>query len=134
MPIILPFAKGLNLANEVFAMMDVGEVAMAPMISGYVLSALKEHPDIGFSFPTEPGPVLVRDMLCLVKDSPEPELAKMFAEKALGVANQTDYAEQIFFRLVDELRRFYRALLVAVFVWVHEERYSFMRFLHSLLV
>ena len=92
-----PIAMTYTNLDEVFAMMDVGEVAMAPMISGYVLSALKEHPDIGFSFPTEPGPVLVRDMLCLVKDSPEPELAKMFAEKALGVANQTDYAEQIFF-------------------------------------
>nr|WP_272212457.1 extracellular solute-binding protein [Marinicella sp. W31]MDC2878374.1 extracellular solute-binding protein [Marinicella sp. W31] len=92
-----PIAMTYTNLDEIFAMMDAGEVAMAPMISGYVLSALKEHPDIGFSFPSDPGPVLVRDMLCLVKDSPEPELAKMFAEKALGVENQTDYAEQIFF-------------------------------------
>ena len=92
-----PIAMTYTNLDEVFAMMDAGEVAMAPMISGYVLAALKEHPDIGFSFPTEPGPVLVRDMLCLIEDSPEPELAAMFAAKALGVKNQTDYAEQIFF-------------------------------------
>ncbi|TPW33189.1 extracellular solute-binding protein [Martelella alba] len=92
-----PIAMTYTNLDEVFAMMDAGEVVMAPMISGYVLSALKEHPDIGFSFPTDPGPVLVRDMLCTVKNSPEPELAKMFAEKALGVKNQTDYAEQIYF-------------------------------------
>lgn len=92
-----PIALTYTNLDEAFAMMDAGEVAMAPMISGYVLAALKQHPDIGFSFPKNPGPVLVRDMLCLVKNSPNPELAKKFAELALGVKNQTDYAEQLYF-------------------------------------
>ena len=92
-----PIALTYTNLDEAFAMMDSGEVAMAPMISGYVLAALKTHPDIGFSFPKAPGPVLVRDMLCLVKNSPNPELAKKFAELALGVKNQTDYAEQLYF-------------------------------------
>jgi putative spermidine/putrescine transport system substrate-binding protein len=83
--------------DEVFALMDVGEVAMAPMISGYVLAALKEYDNIGFSFPTDPGPVLVRDMICQVANSPNPELAEMFIELALGVENQTAYAEEIVF-------------------------------------
>ncbi|MBS1168490.1 MAG: 2-aminoethylphosphonate transporter substrate-binding protein [Proteobacteria bacterium] len=94
---LTPIAMTYTNLDEIFAMMDAGEVAMAPMISGYVLAALKTHPDIGFSFPKEPGPVLVRDMLCLVKNSPEPELAKKFAALALGVKNQTDYAEQLYF-------------------------------------
>lgn len=83
--------------DEVFALMDAGEVAMAPMISGYVLAALKEYDNIGFAFPTDPGPVLVRDMICQVADSPNPELAQMFIELALGVENQTAYAEEIVF-------------------------------------
>jgi putative spermidine/putrescine transport system substrate-binding protein len=92
-----PIALTYTNLDEVFAQMESGDVVMAPMISGYVLAALKAHPDLGFSFPTNPGPVLVRDMLCLVKNSPNPELAKKFAALALGVKNQTDYAEQLYF-------------------------------------
>lgn len=83
--------------DEVFALMDAGEVAAAPMISGYVLAALKAHPDIGFSFPKDPGPVLVRDMVCQVANSPNPELAQMFIDLAIGVENQTAYANEIYF-------------------------------------
>lgn len=83
--------------DEVFALMDAGEVAMAPMISGYVLAALKEFDNIGFAFPSDPGPVLVRDMVCRVANSPNPELAEMFIELALGVPTQTAYAEEILF-------------------------------------
>lgn len=83
--------------DEVFALMDAGEVAMAPMISGYVLAALKEFDNIGFVFPKDPGPVLVRDMICQVANSPNPELAQMFIDLALGVPNQTAYAEEIYF-------------------------------------
>lgn len=83
--------------DEVFSLMDAGEVAAAPMISGYVLSALKDWENIGFVFPTEPGPVLVRDMVCQVANSPNPELAAMFIDLALGIPNQTAYAEQLNF-------------------------------------
>jgi putative spermidine/putrescine transport system substrate-binding protein len=92
-----PVAMTYTNLDEIFAMMDAGQVAMAPVISGYVLSSLRNHPDLGFSFPKSPGPVLVRDMLCLVKDSPSPELAYRFAALALGMKNQTDYAEQLNF-------------------------------------
>lgn len=94
---LTPVAMTYTSLDEVFALMEAGEVAMAPMISGYVLAGLKKYPGIGFSFPTDPGPVLIRDMLCLVKDSPNPELAKKFAALALGIENQTDYAEQLYF-------------------------------------
>ena len=83
--------------DEVFALMDAGEVAMAPMISGYVLAALKEWDNIGFAFPTDPGPVLVRDMVCQVANSPNPELAQMFIEFALSPATQQAYAEELLF-------------------------------------
>ena len=83
--------------DEVFALMEAGEVAMAPMISGYVLAGLKEFPGIGFSFPTDPGPVLIRDMVCQVKNSPNPELAQMFIEYALSAETQKAYAEEIYF-------------------------------------
>ena len=77
--------------------MDAGEVAAAPMISGYVLAGLKSWPNIGFSFPKDPGPVLVRDMVCQVANSPNPELAQMFIDLAIGVDNQTAYANEIYF-------------------------------------
>jgi len=83
--------------DEVFALMDAGEVAAAPMISGYVLAGLKEWKNIGFAFPTDPGPVLVRDMVCQVANSPNPELAAMFIDLALGIPNQTAYAKELFF-------------------------------------
>lgn len=83
--------------DEVFALMDVGEVAMAPMISGYVLAALKEWDNIGFTFPTNPGPVLIRDMICQVANSPNPELAMMFITLALSPETQKAYAEEILF-------------------------------------
>jgi putative spermidine/putrescine transport system substrate-binding protein len=94
---LTPVALTYTSLDEIFGMMDAEEVAMAPMISGFVIAALKDHPDLGFAFPKNPGPVVVRDMLCLVKNSPNPELAKKFAELAIGVKNQTDYAEQLFF-------------------------------------
>ncbi|MDJ1006578.1 MAG: extracellular solute-binding protein [Paracoccaceae bacterium] len=92
-----PPALTYTSLDEVFALMDAGEVAMAPMISGYVLAALKEWDNIGFSFPTDPGPVLVRDMVCQVANSPNPELAAMFIELALSPATQQAYAEEILF-------------------------------------
>ncbi|MBU2959348.1 extracellular solute-binding protein [Citreicella sp. C3M06] len=92
-------APALNYTSldEVFALMDAGEVAMAPMISGYVLAALKEWDNIGFAFPTDPGPVLVRDMVCQVANSPNPELAAMFIELALSPETQQAYAEELLF-------------------------------------
>ena len=92
-----PPALTYTSLDEVFALMDAGEVAMAPMISGYVLAALKEYPGIGFAFPTEPGPVLIRDMVCQVANSPNPELARMFIDLALGAGTQKAYAEEIMF-------------------------------------
>ncbi len=83
--------------DEVFALMDSGEVAMAPMISGYVLAALKEWKNIGFAFPKDPGPVLVRDMVCQVANSPNPELARMFINYALSPETQKAYAEELMF-------------------------------------
>jgi putative spermidine/putrescine transport system substrate-binding protein len=67
------------------------------MISGYVISNLENYEGIGFVFPKDPGPVLVRDMVCQVANSPEPELAQMFIDLALGVETQTAYANELNF-------------------------------------
>ncbi|MBF0678244.1 MAG: extracellular solute-binding protein [Devosia sp.] len=86
-----------NSLDEVLTLMDAGEIAAAPMISGYVISNLENYEGIGFVFPKDPGPVLVRDMVCQVANSPEPELAQMFIDLALGVDTQTAYAQQVNF-------------------------------------
>ncbi|MDB5505565.1 MAG: hypothetical protein JWR75_203 [Devosia sp.] len=83
--------------DELLSLVDIGEVAAAPVISGYAIAGMKNYENIGFAFPTDPGPVLTRDMLCLVANSPSPELALLFAEKALGVVNQTAYANELYF-------------------------------------
>ncbi|GHA10078.1 ABC transporter substrate-binding protein [Devosia pacifica] len=83
--------------DELLLLTDAGEIAAAPIISGYAISGMENYENIGFSFPTDPGPVLTRDMLCLVANSPSPELAMLFAEKALGVVNQTAYANELYF-------------------------------------
>lgn len=92
-------APALNYTSldEVFALMDAGEISMAPMISGYALSGLSSFDNLGFSLPTEPGPVLVRDMVCQVKGAPNPELAAMFINYALSTETQKAYAEELFF-------------------------------------
>jgi putative spermidine/putrescine transport system substrate-binding protein len=92
-----PIAATYTSLDQVFALMDSGDVAMAPMIGGYAMAALKKDPNIGFVYPKNPGPVLVRDMLCLVAHSPNPELAKRFAALALGVDTQTAYATELYF-------------------------------------
>lgn len=83
--------------DEVLSLMDAGEIAAAPMISGYVISNLENYEGIGFVFPTDPGPVLVRDMVCQVANSPEPELAQMFIDLALSVDTQTAYVRELNF-------------------------------------
>jgi putative spermidine/putrescine transport system substrate-binding protein len=83
--------------DEVLSLMDAGEIAAAPMISGYVISNLANYEGIGFVFPKDPGPVLVRDMVCQVANSPEPELAQMFIDLAIGIDNQTAYAKELNF-------------------------------------
>jgi putative spermidine/putrescine transport system substrate-binding protein len=92
-----PIAVTYTSLDQVFGLMDSGDVAMAPMIGGYAMAALKKDPDLGFVYPKNPGPVLVRDMLCLVAHSPHPELAKQFAALALGVDTQTAYAKELYF-------------------------------------
>ncbi len=92
-----PIATTYTSLDQVFGLMDAGEVAMAPMIGGYAMAALKKDADIGFVYPKSPGPVLIRDMLCLVHDRPNPELAKKFAALALGVDTQTAYATELYF-------------------------------------
>ena len=92
-----PIAATYTSLDQVFALMDSGDVTMAPMIGGYAMAALQKDSNIGFVYPKSPGPVLVRDMLCLVANRPNPELAQRFAALALGVDTQTAYATELYF-------------------------------------
>jgi putative spermidine/putrescine transport system substrate-binding protein len=92
-----PIAATYTSLDQVFGLMDSGDVAMAPMIGGYAMAALKKDSNIGFVYPKNPGPVLVRDMLCIVANGPNPDLAKQFAALALGVDTQTAYATELYF-------------------------------------
>lgn len=83
--------------DELFLMMKMGDVWMAPLISGYAYTYKEKGYPVAFSWPTGPGPVKMMDVLCIVKGTKHPELAARFAELATGVECQTAYAERISF-------------------------------------
>lgn len=86
-----------NNLDELFSMLESGEIAMAPIISGYAYQVKDGYRGVGFSMPRDPGPVAIDDMLCLVARSPHPQMARRFAAMALGPRTQAAFAEKLFF-------------------------------------
>jgi len=83
--------------DTVFTMMDKGDIVAAPMISGYAISYEKKGMKVGFSWPTNPGPVLTEDNLCIVKGTKHRDLALAWAQLALSPKTQEAYANRIYF-------------------------------------
>ena len=83
--------------DTIFMELDKGDVAAAPMISGYAVSYEKKGMKVGFSWPTNPGPVMTQDNLCIVKGTKNRDLALAWAELALSPKTQTEYANKIYF-------------------------------------
>jgi putative spermidine/putrescine transport system substrate-binding protein len=83
--------------DTVFMEMDKGDVVAAPMISGYAQTYEKKGLKVGFSWPTNPGPVMTQDNLCIVKGIKNRDLALAWAQLALSPKTQEAYANKIFF-------------------------------------
>jgi putative spermidine/putrescine transport system substrate-binding protein len=92
-----PVPMTFTSLDEVFMLMDKGDVVAAPMISGYAWTYKEKGLNVDFSWPTNPGPVQMMDTLCIVKDTKYRDLALAYTQLALSQKTQTEYANRIFF-------------------------------------
>lgn len=92
-----PVPLSFTSLDEVFMLMDKGDIVAAPMISGYAWTYKEKGLSIDFSWPTNPGPVQMMDTLCIVKGTKNRELALAWAQLALSQKTHTEYANRIFF-------------------------------------
>jgi putative spermidine/putrescine transport system substrate-binding protein len=83
--------------DELFLLMEKGDVVAAPVISGYAWTYKDRGLPIDFSWPTDPGPVKMMDVMTIVEGTPNRELALAWAQLALSPRTQEAYAEQIYF-------------------------------------
>lgn len=82
--------------DELFMMMDKGDIVAAPVISGYVWTYIDKGLNIAFSWPEE-GAIKTMDVLTIVANNKHPELADAWTQLALSPRTQKAYAEQIYF-------------------------------------
>ena len=83
--------------DELFMMMDKGDIVAAPVISGYVWTYIDKGMNIAFSWPQDIGAVKTMDVLTIVANNKHPELADAWTQLALCPRTQQAYAERIYF-------------------------------------
>lgn len=82
--------------DELFMMMDKGDIVAAPVISGYAWTYIDKGMNVAFSWPAE-GAIKTMDVMTIVANNKHPELADAWAQLALSPRTQKAYAEQIYF-------------------------------------
>lgn len=83
--------------DELFKMMDVGDIVAAPVISGYAWTYMDKGLDIAFSWPKEIGTIKMMDTLTIVANNKHPELADAWTQLAMCPKTQEAYAKKIYF-------------------------------------
>ena len=83
--------------DELFMMMEKGDVAAGPVFDAYTWTYIDEGYDIAFAYPTDPGPTMTMDTLAIVNDCPNRDMALAWAQMSLSPKVQKAFAEQIFF-------------------------------------
>ncbi|MCY1152819.1 MAG: extracellular solute-binding protein [Sphaerochaetaceae bacterium] len=83
--------------DELFMMMDAGDVVAAPVINGYAWTYIDKGLNIAYSWPTEVGSVKMMDTLTIVANNKHPELSEAWTQLAMCSKTQKAYAEQIYF-------------------------------------
>ncbi len=94
---LCPIPLVYNSLDELFMMMDAGDVVAAPVINGYAWTYVDKGMNISFSWPENPGSVKMMDVLTIVANNKHPELADAWTQLAMCPKTQTAYAEQIYF-------------------------------------
>jgi|ETN02SMinimDraft_2_1059926.scaffolds.fasta_scaffold21669_2 putative spermidine/putrescine transport system substrate-binding protein len=83
--------------DELGTLLDRGEVHAAPNLSAYSFTLVDNFDNIGFSFPTDPGPVLGMDTVVITEGTPNRELALAWVQVVLSPSTQLAYAERLYF-------------------------------------
>ncbi len=83
--------------DELFMMMDKGDVVAAPVISGYAWTYIDKGMNVAFSWPKTPGAVQMMDTLTIVKGTKNRDMALAWTQLSLSPKVQTAFADQIFF-------------------------------------
>ncbi len=83
--------------DELFMLMDKGDIVAAPVISGYAWTYIDRGMNIAFSWPTDIGCVKTMDTMTIVKNNKHPELSDAWAQLAICPRTQKAYAERIYF-------------------------------------
>lgn len=94
---ITPFGMIYTALDELFLMMDKGDVVIAPVISGYAWTYIDEGMNIAFSWPKDPGTIQMMDTLTIVKGTKNQDMAYAWAQLSLSPKVQKAFAEQIYF-------------------------------------
>jgi len=91
-----PYVLSWESLDEIFPLLESGEVHATPMILGYAYTYIDKGMKVGASWPKD-GTVTLMDSLCIVKNNPTPAMADAYAQISLGYTVQKAYAEEIFF-------------------------------------
>ncbi len=83
--------------DELFMMMDAGDVVAAPVINGYAWTYIDKGLNIAYSWPSTIGSVKMMDTLTIVANNSHPELADAWTQLAMCQKTQEAYANQIYF-------------------------------------
>jgi putative spermidine/putrescine transport system substrate-binding protein len=82
--------------DEVFMLMDKGDIVAAPMISGYAWTYIDRGMNITFSWPKNPGTIQLMDTLTIVKDTKNQDMAYAWAQLSLSPRVQKEFASIYF--------------------------------------
>lgn len=83
--------------DELFMMMDKGDVVAAPVISGYAWTYIDKGMNVAFAWPKNPGVVQMMDTLTIVKGTKNRDMALAWTQLSLSPKVQKAFADQIFF-------------------------------------
>ncbi len=83
--------------DELFMMMDKGDVAAAAVFDAYANSYIDEGMDVKFNYPTDPGAIVSMDTLCIVNGAPNRDMAIIWAQMSLSPKVQEAFAKEIYF-------------------------------------
>lgn len=83
--------------DELFLMMDKGDVVAAPVISGYAWTYIDKGMNIAFSWPKTPGTIQMMDTMVIVQGTKNRDMALAWAQLSLSPKVQKAFADQIYF-------------------------------------
>lgn len=91
-----PIGMVYTSLDELFMLMDKGDIVAAPMISGYAWTYIDKGMNIAFSWPKNPGTIQMMDTLTIVKGTKNQDMAYAWAQLSLAPKTQEAFAKIYF--------------------------------------